>query len=122
MKELLPEEDKNLAYESIILKLLITSLDYDIEAIKNSKLKLKKPHVDFLESIRNHIIKDLSAVKKTMYKRGIKVFDHEVVNDDFWSYKYIVRGYESEFRCFTHGLKMSTEKALAKYYLPSEAK
>lgn len=116
MKEFLPEEDKDVAFDYIILQLLVSALTKDINAIKTSKLKLKDTHVTFMESILDLVIKDLSKIKKVMYKKGIKVFDPVSINEDFWSYKYVIRGYECEFRCFKSGLKMSTEKKLSRYY------
>lgn len=115
-KEMLPEEDKELAFQSIILNLLITALDRDIESINNSKLKLKKQHVLFMEKIRQRIQKDLSKVRKEMGQKGIKVFSMENQNEDIVSYRYLIRGYESRFNCFKPALKMHTEKLLATYY------
>lgn len=116
MSELLPEEDKELALNYIIMNLLVIALDKDIEAIRNSKLKLKDQHVILMEKVRNIAIKDTTKIKKEMFKRGIKVFDREPVNEDFVKYQYIVRGYEAEFRCFKHALKMHTGKKLNNYY------
>ncbi|MFC0476810.1 hypothetical protein ACFFHF_16530 [Robertmurraya beringensis] len=115
-KEMLPEEDKELAFQSIILNLLITALDRDIESINNSKLKLKKQHVHFMEKIRQRIQKDLTQVRKDMGRKGIKVFAMENQNEDFVSYRYLIRGYESRFNCFKPALKMHTEKLLSTYY------
>lgn len=113
---MLPEQDKELAFQSIILNLLITALDRDIESINNYKLKLKKQHVLFMEKIRQRIQKDLTQVRKDMGRKGIKVFAMENTNEDFCSYRYLVRGYESRFNCFRPALKMHTEKLLAAYY------
>lgn len=51
-----------------------------------------------------------------MSKRGIKVFDMTTINEDFVSYKYLVRGYQSEFRFFKSALKRHTDKKLSVYY------
>jgi len=115
MKEVLPLEDKELAFNFIIMNLLVASLDRDIEAIKNSKLKLKTQHVLFLEIIRNQVIKDHANLKKDLFRKGIKVFDMVPVNEDFVSYPYTIRGYESEFRCFKAALKIQTEKKFNTY-------
>lgn len=115
MKEVLPLEDKELAFSYIIMNLLVASLDRDIEAIKSSKLKLKNQHVLFLENVRNQVVKDHVNLKKDLFRKGIKVFDMILVNEDFVSYKYIIRGYESEFRCFKAALKIQTEKKFNSY-------
>lgn len=116
MKEFITEEDKDIAMDYIIYQLLISALDRDIQAIKNSTLKLKNTHVLFMENIRDKVVKDLAKLKKMMFHKGIKVLEPKRINEDFWSYKYMVRGYESEFRCFVAALKMKTEKMLAHYY------
>lgn len=115
MKEVLPLEDKELAFSYIIMNLLVASLDRDIEAIRNSTLKLKNQHVFFLEELRNQVIRDHAALKKELFRKGIKVFDMTPVNEDFVSYKYVIRGYESEFRCFKAALKNQTGKKFNSY-------
>ncbi|QCJ45507.1 hypothetical protein FAY30_26580 (plasmid) [Bacillus sp. S3] len=116
MKELLPEEAKDIALNYIVLNLLVIAMNKDIEAIRNSSLKLKEHHALFMEKVRDMAIKDTSKTKKEMARKGIKVFDREHINEDFVRYKYVVRGYESEFRFFIHGLKMQTGKKLDFYY------
>lgn len=116
MKELLPEADKNIAFDYIIMTLLITALDRDIAFISKSPLKLKAQHVLLMEKVRNRVMDDMANLKTEMRKRGIKVFEMISVNEDFVLYKYIVRGYESEFRCFKAALKIHVEKKLSLYY------
>ncbi|RHW35999.1 hypothetical protein D1B31_18090 [Neobacillus notoginsengisoli] len=116
MVDLLPEEDKDIAFNYIIMNLLILALDRDIEAIRNSKLKLKEQHVLLMERVRDLAIKDSSKIKKETFRRGIKVFDKEIVNEDFVRYPYTIRGYESEFRCLVYALKTHTLKKLNYYY------
>lgn len=50
-KEFLPEKDKDIALEHIIFNLLILALERDIQAIKNSQLKLKEQHVMYKKLI-----------------------------------------------------------------------
>lgn len=121
MNEILTEEDKNIAFSFIILNLLVSALDRDIIAIKNSKLKLKSQHVFMLESVRDKVIKDAANLKKEMYRKQIKVLNLSPVNvnEDFVSYDYSIRGYTSQFRCFKAALKMHTEKKLHEYYFNS---
>lgn len=116
MKEVLPIEDKDKAFEYIIMELLISSLDRDIEAVRSSKLKLKGSHVQFMENARDRAVKDTADLKKELFKKGIKVLEMTPVNEDFVSYRYIIRGYESEFRCFRPALKVQTEKKMNYYY------
>lgn len=116
MREFLSEEDKNTAFSFIILNLLVSVLEKDIAAIKNSKLKLKEQHAVLMERTLDRVVVDTAEIKRIMHKRGIKVFDMQNVNADFVSYKYVVRGYEAEFRCFKAALKIHTEKKLGKYY------
>jgi hypothetical protein len=120
MKEFLSEEDKNTAFSFIIHNLLITALDRDIYHIEKSQLKMKSQHVLMISSVRDRIIKDTANLKKEMYRNKIKVFDMVNVNEDFISYKYTVRGYESEFRFFKAALKVHTEKLLHSYYFSTD--
>lgn len=72
MKVFLPEEDKDIAFDYIVLQLLVSALTIDIESIKNLKLKLKNTHVTFMETILDMAIKDLSKIKKIMYKKELR--------------------------------------------------
>jgi hypothetical protein len=110
------DEDKEIAFESIILNILITALEKDIAAIEHSKLKMKDVHVAVLKKVHEQVSKDIIQNKQTMRQKGIKVLDKKVINEDFWQYPYLVRGFENEFRCFTHALKMHTSKRLATYF------
>lgn len=117
LSEILPTEDKDLAFSYIIMKLLVAALDKDISSIKNSKLKLKNQHVQLLDKVRNMVLKDIANVRREMSEKGVKVFDKMIpVNEDFVAWKYVIRGYDSEFRCFKSALKMHTEKKLEQYY------
>jgi hypothetical protein len=118
LKEFLPEEDKNIAFDYIILQLLASALTIDIRSIKNSKLKLKKYTCNFYGNHFRLGNKVLSKIKKVIHKKGIKVFDPTIINEDFWSYKYVVRGYGAEFRYFKSALKMNTEKKFIKVLFP----
>ena len=116
MSDFLPDEDKDIALDYIILNLLHKALDKDIDAIKKSKLKLKEQHSLMMESVQRLVEKDAKEVKRQMSKKGIKVFDMTPINEDFVRYEYIIRGYQSEFRFLKVALKMHTDKKLAHYY------
>ncbi|PLR70593.1 hypothetical protein [Bacillus sp. UMB0728] len=115
MAEILPSEDKDLALESIVNDLLIRSLDKDIGSIKQSKLKLKGSYIKLLEDLHDIAIKEASQIKKMMMKKGIKILSQTVINSDFVSYQYIVRGYTSEFRFLKPALKKHVENRLELY-------
>lgn len=110
------EEDKDIAFDSIVLNILIIALEKDIASIEHSKLKLKTVHLTFLKKVHEQVSKDIIQNNRTMRQKGIKVFDKKVINEDFWQYPLLVRGYTSEFRCFTYGLKMQVERKLSMYY------
>lgn len=50
-----------------------------------------------------------------MREKGIKVMDREILSEDFWGYRYIVRRFNSEFRCLKYALKNQVEKRLNSY-------
>lgn len=109
------EEDKDIAFESIILDILITALEKDITAIEKSNLKLKNGHLSILKKVHKLVSDDLIQIKKTLRQKGIKLLDKRKVNADFWQYPYLVRGYEGEFRFFSYALRNYTEKKLISY-------
>jgi SRSO17 transposase len=115
LTNLLTEEDKEIAFEYIILSLVVQALERDLSAIEKSKLKLKTFHEQFLNHVINDIRNNLIEHKKLMRNKGIKVLEKQIISEEFWSYKYLVRGFNSEFRCLTYALKMHVEKRLEKY-------
>jgi hypothetical protein len=115
LSNLLTEEDKEIAFEYIILNLIVQALERDLSAIENSKLKLKKFHEQFLNHVLNDIRNNFIEHKKLMRNKGVKVLEKQIISEEFWSYKYLVRGFNSEFRCLTYALKMHVEKRLEKY-------
>jgi ribonuclease BN (tRNA processing enzyme) len=116
MKPLLTEEDKEIAFEFIILNLLLQALERDIAAIESSKLKLRKIHTLHLNKVHKDFSNILIEHKKTMRKLGIKVMERVILSEEFWGYQYFVRGYQAEYRVFTYALKIHVEKRLESYY------
>lgn len=112
---MITEEEKDIAFDFIILNLLLAAIEVDIKIMVHTKLKLKNIHLSHLDRIHHKASQDLATLKRVMNKKGIKVLNKEVANQDFWRYQYLVRGYESEFRCFRSALKMHTEKKFSHY-------
>ncbi|WP_243292127.1 hypothetical protein [Bacillus sp. FJAT-47783] len=114
MKPPLTTEDKDTAADYIILKLLKTTLEKDIDSVKQSSIRLQKPLIEQYERIINQINQDIRTTRKSMQKSGIKVYDREIINEDIWRYKFVVRGYQDEFR-FWKALRLHMQKRLKQY-------
>ncbi|UAL49783.1 hypothetical protein K7887_22720 (plasmid) [Sutcliffiella horikoshii] len=122
MSNILPSEDINIADQYIILNLLIDTLERELKSIEASTIRLQKPYLELTENILSQGRKELIATKQLMRKKGIRVFDKTIRNEDFWDYKYLIRGYEGNFNYLKYALKMKMEKRLLEYFYPAMSK
>ncbi|MCM3619693.1 hypothetical protein M3936_19160 [Sutcliffiella horikoshii] len=116
MSNILPTEDINIADQYIILNLLIDTLERELKSIEASTIRLQKPYLELTENILRQGRKELIATKQLMRKKGIRVFDKTIRNEDFWDYKYLIRGYEGNFNYLKYALKMKMEKRLMEFF------
>ncbi|MFE7064233.1 hypothetical protein ACFVAD_19060 [Sutcliffiella sp. NPDC057660] len=115
MSHILTEEDKDISAKFIVLGLLVDTLEREKQSIAASTIRMQNPFLELVEVILKKVRMELIETKRIMGKKGIKVFNREVVNEDFWVYKYLVRGYNSEFRFLKYALKMMMENKMRDY-------
>lgn len=104
-----------MATDYIILHLLKKTLEKDIESIRASTIRLQKPFIELYERIIVKVNQELKETRQLMLKKGIKVYEREVINEDIWKYLYVVRGYQGEFRFWTAALRLHMQKRLMNY-------
>jgi len=112
MMNMIPSEDKNLAWNCIITQYVVKTLEHDLKAIQNSQIRIKEPYIDKIESILKQINQELSMIRKEMRKRGVKILKEEKIDDMFWQFTYLVRGYEGVFRPWTAAIRFQIKQKL----------
>lgn len=92
------------------------ALTKDLEVINKSQIRLQKPLIDLYEKVLSEVGQDIQNTRNTMFKKVIKVYKREIINEDIWRYKYKIRSYEGEFRFWTAALKLHMTNRLNKYF------
>ncbi|WP_335870091.1 hypothetical protein [Bacillus sp. 2205SS5-2] len=113
----IPEKDRNIFEQAIYLPMVLTVLNQDLTLIQNSSFKLKNPYLEWIEQTMMVIQKDLSAVKKTMRSKEMKVERMES-DEAFTMYLFLYKGFEEHHNYFNPRLRNGVE-SLMRYYLYS---
>lgn len=87
-------EESRLVYDYIYNLLVEEVLIRDQAAIKASTIKFKEPYLRKNEEYLTTLFNERKRMLILMKKLGIKVFDREIIDEEFFQYKYMVRGYE----------------------------
>lgn len=109
---MIQEEDKNLVYDIIYCDLLIEVLERDLLAIDSSKLKFKTPYKNKIERILKRVLDDRKTKKASARKKGIKIFEMKVIDEEFLEWPYVVRGYEAVQRIWTAAIRKRLNEML----------
>jgi hypothetical protein len=112
-RQMIEEEDKDLVYNIIYCDLLIEVLERDLLAIDSSKLKFKEPYKKKIEDVLKNVLNDRKTKKALARKKGIKIFEMNVIDEDFLEWPYLVRGYEAIQRIWTAAIRKRLNELLS---------
>ncbi|WP_332697112.1 hypothetical protein [Halalkalibacter lacteus] len=113
---MLNKEEERLIFDFIYLPLVRKILVQDLEKVKNSKVKFTEPYILFMEKVINKVGMDLGKVKKTLFKKGITVYDQGNV-EQRCIYLIVCRGYRQKMNLFPHLMKNDVMEYMKKYFL-----
>lgn len=88
------EEEIRLVKSFIIIPTILTKLERDSKVIKES-VKAPEVYADMMTFALQQATKDLSRVRRDMFKRGVKVYD-TFRDEDGVTAKYLCRGYHRD--------------------------
>lgn len=108
-------EDIHLLREYILLPIVITIFERDLNEIRTSKIKIKEPYIDALNRCIDRALLDHALVKRELTKKGIKIFA-QTKNKDGIMVQYECRGYRYSFLPHWYYLKGLVEMRI-RYYL-----
>jgi hypothetical protein len=110
------EEDRQLFEKSIFLPMVLTILNRDIELIKVTPFKLKKPYIALVDDSMKRVQKDLYQTKQQMNKKKMKLF--EVGRDEaFTQFLFVIDRWEEQHNYFNPRIRNEVQQLLQKYLL-----
>ncbi len=114
------DQDEPIIQKAIYLPLLIKVLNRDLEAIKQSQLKLKGPYIKLVTQALHAIQRDSYENKKYMKRNNIKV-ERMKSEGDYTNYLLIYKGYQQFDKYSNPVLKRRSEELLEEYMLNIKA-
>ncbi|PPA72380.1 hypothetical protein [Jeotgalibacillus proteolyticus] len=116
----IPAEDRDKLENAFYLPMLLTVLERDRLIIEKSPFKLKKPYLELIEETMKAVQRDLSAIKRYMRERGLKVVKLDS-DEAFTLYLFVYNGYEEKHNYFNPRLRNHAENLL-RFYLMDRLK
>ncbi|RSK28374.1 hypothetical protein EJF36_16715 [Bacillus sp. HMF5848] len=117
---LLSKDEEQMVKDYIVLSILLTVLDHEIERLPNMKLKLLPLYIKQLHCIQQQIIKDLTSIKAMLRKIGIKIYEQSRTENGI-QVAYVCRGYHHSFEMLWRLLKAEVVIKMSSYlHVPKE--
>jgi len=108
------KEELELIRDYVLLPIMLTIVEKNKMEIALSSYSLKNLYVIASQVLMRKILLDLTAVKKSLKERNIKVFEEERI-DSAVHYRFVCRGYEDKFAMMRDVIRAEISMKLAKY-------
>lgn len=89
------ESEKQLVRQYVLLPVLLSILQRDIDTLTQSAVKVRLPYYVVVRRIMDTIREDLSAIRKQLGLNGIRIYT-EAKSQEGIRCKYVCRGYHEE--------------------------
>ena len=110
----IPNDIRDMIEQSIYLPMAVSIFNRDLAVIEQSPFKLHRPYLTIVEESLKLAQKDLSEIKRELYKRNIKV--HQVERDEaFTLYSFIYNGYEEKHNYFNPRIRNKVSEIMEDY-------
>ncbi|WP_054029124.1 hypothetical protein [Bacillus sp. FJAT-28004] len=107
-------DDTKIVKDAILFPYILDVLERDIQVIMASNAKMNSVYARLLRKAQNDATTSFYEVKNRMRNAGIKIFE-EIREKDAFTTKFVVRGYQHEFKMFWSHLKIEIQTRLAAY-------
>ncbi|RAP76127.1 hypothetical protein [Paenibacillus montanisoli] len=108
------KEELELIREFVLLPIMMTIVDKNCTEIGLSSYSMKSLYIKASQVLMTRIHDELSAVRKEMKRRQIKVFEDERV-DSAIHYHFICRGYRDTFAMMRDVVRAEMSVRIARY-------
>ena len=116
MQFLPSEEELDLIRDFILLPKMMTIVEKSRKEIELSDHSLKRLYLAAAEVLQERILRDLTAVRKELKTRGIKIWEDEPCpGGTEFRYKYSFRGYVHEFSIMRPVVKAQISVRFGRY-------
>lgn len=98
------EEESAFVKSAIMFPIILSTLESDINKLKDSKLKMSQVYVAQLKMLQGYVLEDMKVVKRELCLRGIKILE-EGKTPTGYKYSYLCRGYKHESAFLSYAIK-----------------
>lgn len=107
-------DDREIVHTSVMLPIILQMIDKDDEALKESKQTFRPLFEGATQLLRKVISDDLSAARRELSKRGIRVYDVESGSGSR-KWKVVSRGYEETIEILRPTIRADVSERIRKY-------
>ncbi|WJH34488.1 hypothetical protein MJA45_18950 [Paenibacillus aurantius] len=108
------ESEAALVRKYVLLPVLLTMLQRDIDAVTRSALKVSLPYIVIMQRMMDTVREDLSRVRSGLGKAGIRIYTEEK-NAKGIQCKYVCRGYHESFTMSRDSVKAEVSLLAGQY-------
>ncbi|CAM3363245.1 hypothetical protein PALU110988_18680 [Paenibacillus lupini] len=110
------KEELELIRDYVLLPMMLTIVDKNCKDIELSPYSMKQLYMKASRVLMGHIHNDLTAVRKALKERNIRVFLEESDSEHgAIHYKFVCRGYEDRFSMIRDAARAEISVRIAKY-------
>ncbi|WP_438432076.1 hypothetical protein [Gorillibacterium sp. sgz500922] len=89
--------EQQLVKHYVLLPVLLTMLQQDIDTIRDSSVRISLPHVVVIQRMMDSVREDLARIRGKLGLAGIRIYSEDK-NADGISCRYVCRGYRETYR------------------------
>ncbi|WP_058303544.1 hypothetical protein [Gorillibacterium timonense] len=106
--------EKQLVKHYVLLPVLLTMLQQDIDAIRDSAVRISFPHIVVIQRMMDSVREDLSRIRANLGLAGIRIYSEERDSEGI-SCRYVCRGYRETFRMPREDVKTEISLLAGRY-------
>ncbi|WP_040951551.1 hypothetical protein [Gorillibacterium massiliense] len=106
--------EKHLVKQYVLLPVLLTILQRDMDAIGQSSLRISLPHIQVIQRMMDSIKEDLIRVRQSLGRAGIRIYT-EKKNANGVTCKFICRGYHETVALSREDTRSEVSRMANKY-------
>ena len=109
--------ERKLVKQYLLLPILLTMLQQDIDAIRQAALRISPPHIVVIERMMESVRQDLSRIRQSLGLASIRIYSEDK-NTDGVTCKYVCRGYHETFALSRTDVKSEVGLLAGRYIDP----
>lgn len=111
-------EELELTQRYMVLGVLLTAIEHDIEIIEGSKAKFHRSYVSMLRGIQDRVLLDKAGISLRFRRKGIRILEESKGREGLRG-SYLCRGYQHHFTLLWRVVQQECDKLLKSYAMQS---